>query len=433
MANKNIFCSTPWYELHIYWDGSLGICCTEQHKLYPESNQQYNIASMTIYDWFNSEPVTKFRQQILSDSKNTICNRCYSEEAIGGNSRREKTNLKNAIFMQAFEDSFDQSPAKKHFSISGQTDKMPIDLHIDLGNHCNLACKMCNAKASSKIAAQEVKWGLIESKKFLGHDWTSNQSVWDSFKQQLLEIPDLSNIHFMGGETLLSDRIEDLVDFLTSHQRWNVGFSFVTNGTIYNPGLIKKMSNFKRVGIEISIETLTDHNSYIRQGTDTKQVLENIFKYQQLMSHNVDVTLRPAISSLSIGTFWTLLQFTLDHRVVIKPNWCISPDFLDPKFLPAEIKKLYLPKYYQLIESLRHVDTNAAANLSDRHNCELMVKQWAQACVFALESDTPQDSEMLQALMVSHCQKWDKIYKFDARNLYPEFLEMFKKHEYISG
>ena len=71
---------------------------------------------------------------------------------------------------------------------------------------------MCFPRASSKIAVQEVKWGIESSKKYVGTDWTSDQSVWDNFKTQLVTIQKLKNIHFMGGETLISPRFEDLVD-----------------------------------------------------------------------------------------------------------------------------------------------------------------------------------------------------------------------------
>lgn len=170
MPNQNIFCNVPWYDLHIYWDGSFGICCSEDHKPYTESEQQYNIAHMTISDWFNSEPVRKFRLDIQGDQKLSLCRGCYLEEEHGGHSRRLKENQKSVIFTQAFDDSYLQSPGRKHFEFSsdGTTDTMPIDLHVNLGNFCNLACKMCSHDASSTIASQEVKWGIVESKKYLG-------------------------------------------------------------------------------------------------------------------------------------------------------------------------------------------------------------------------------------------------------------------------
>ena len=132
MTNKNIFCNTPWYELHIYWDGSLGICCQESHKLYKSDKD--NIATMPIADWFNSEPVKQFRQQVLGDKPVSACSACYQEEQVGGNSRRIKSNQKSAIFKQSFDQSFAQSPGFKHFNQSGITDTQPIDIHIDLGN-----------------------------------------------------------------------------------------------------------------------------------------------------------------------------------------------------------------------------------------------------------------------------------------------------------
>ena len=143
MPNQKIFCNTPWYELHIYWDGSLGICCQESHKLYDDNS--YNIATTTIAEWFNSDPVRHFRQGVLGDRPVSACSRCYQEESVGGNSRRIKSNQKSVIFQQAFADSFEQSPGRRHFNESGNTSTHPIDIHVDLGNYCNLACKMCDA------------------------------------------------------------------------------------------------------------------------------------------------------------------------------------------------------------------------------------------------------------------------------------------------
>lgn len=429
MADPNIFCTTPWYELQIYWDGGLGICCTERHRLYPESQQsQYNIANMSIKEWFNSPPVQQFRQALLGNRQHSACGRCYAEEALGAHSRRLKSNIKAAIFPIAFEQSFEQSPARHRFSESGLVDSQPIDMHIDLGNHCNLTCKMCDAASSSKIAAQELKWGNTSSQKFVGQDWTANEQVWQRFMQQLLDIPNLSNIHFMGGETLLSKRIEQLVDFLARHQRFDVAFSFVTNGTLYRPDLIRKMSKFRRVGIEISIETVTEHNSYVRQGTDTAQVLDHIQKYKSLCSAHMDVTLRPAISALTIGQFHTLLQYAMDHQLVIKPNWCIRPTWLNPNVLPGTIKQQYLLPYQQLMQQLCDVDISQPFNASDRHNVKHMVKQWALACIQVLESDQPADAEILLSTMVSHCKRWDTVSGLSPATLYPELMSLFESH-----
>lgn len=430
MSNSQIFCNSAWYELHIYWDGSYGICCTERHKLYSELGGQYNIANMSIQEWFNSEPVNRFRQQLLGDKEISVCQRCYSEEKLGAISKRIKGNLKSAIFMQAFSDSFHQSPGHKHFT-NPYYSGVPIDMHIDLGNHCNLTCKMCDAKSSSKIAAQEVKWGISSSRPFIGTNWTADQQVWDNFKHQLLDIPKLSNIHLMGGETLLSNRFEDLVDFLTDHQRFDVGFSFVTNGTIYNPDLVKKMSRFKRTGIEISIESVTDHNDYVRQGTNTAQVLDIIKKYNNLSNGTtVDVTIRPAISALSIGSFWTLLEYCLEQNMVMKPNWCIRPEFLNPVILPDEIKNQYLRHYIKIADKLKDLDSNRVFNASDHNNSNYIVKHWCNACITSLSLPQPDNANLLLEELVKHCSKWDSLADYSFEKLYPELVPLFEKYGY---
>ena len=434
--NQRIFCNTPWYELHIYWDGSLGICCQESHKLYSNSNQQYNIATMTIEDWFNSEPVRKFRTAMGGNDRLTECTRCYLEEDHGGNSRRLKSNAKSVIFTRtAFNASFEQSPGYQHFLHSndnqGYTNTFPIDLHVDLGNFCNLACKMCNAKASSSIAVQEVKWGIKSSKKYLGTDWTRNTDVWERFKQQLVNIPKLNNIHFMGGETLLTDRFEDLIDYMILHKRFDLCFSFVTNGTTFRPALIDKLKQFRRVGIEISIETLDNHNAYQRQGTNTSLVLENIQRYQQWCNESsITVALRPAPSILSIGYYTGLLQYALDNQLIVKSNLCYNPRFLSAEILPDKIKTLYRKRYREFLSHLDNVMINLDYNASDPNNYQMVIKEQALMCLAILETPTPLDSKIQLEAMVRHCKKWDQIYGYNARQLYPEFSELLDQYDY---
>lgn len=436
MADKHIFCNTPWYELHIYWDGSLGICCQEDHKLYQSTDTQYNIATMTIKDWFNSAPVKKFRTGISGRTRISECRRCYAEEDFGGNSRRLKSNQKSVIFTRtAFDASFEQSPGHQHFLTSaennGVTDTYPIDMHIDLGNFCNLACKMCNPRASSTIATQQVKWGIESSRQYLGTDWTRDEQVWNNFKQQLLELPKLNNIHFMGGETLLTGRFEDLVDTMIKHGRYELCFSFVTNGTVFRPELLDKLKLFRRVGIEVSIEALDNHNAYQRQGTDTALVLENIKRYQQWCDGtSITVALRPAPSVLSIGYYTELLQYALDNQFIVKSNLCTEPRFLAAEILPQSIKQQYQAKYLKFLDQLYAVDVDSDYNASDPNNHGRAIKEQAKMCLNILQTPTPEDSEAQLAEMVRHCKKWDSVYGYNARELYPEFIEILDRYDY---
>lgn len=425
----------PWYGLHIYWDGSFGICCSEDHKAYTTASSEYNISCMSIRDWFNSEPIRKFRMSILQDQKLSACRGCYLEEQHSGHSRRFTENQKSVIFTQAFNDSFAQSPGHKYFEHSaitdGFTNTMPVDLHINLGNFCNLGCKMCNAEASSTIASQEVKWGLVKSKPYLGTDWTRDTAVWNSFKQQLLDIEGLKNIHFMGGETLLTDRLEDLVDTMIEHKRFDLCFSFVTNGTVFKPAVLDKLKLFKRVGIEISIETLTEHNAYQRQGTNTAEVLANIKQYQTWCNNSsITITLRSAPSLLTIGYYHTLLEFALEQKFLIRSNLCYTPEFLYAIHLPVAVKKQYIKKYTELISKLDTMSVDTDFNTSDPHNYVMVVKKEAIMCIDLLSQCASVDSDKQLRLMVEHCCKWDRVYQLDARTLYPELAEVWDRYAY---
>lgn len=428
MPNSNIFCNTPWYELQIYWDGSLGICCQEAHKLH---DGRYNIATTTIAEWFDSEPVRHFRQGVLGERPVSACTRCYQEESMGGNSRRIKSNQKSVIFRQAFADSFEQSPGRRHFDESGITSTHPIDIHIDLGNYCNLACKMCNAQASSTIASQQVKWGIESSKQYLGTDWTRDQQVWNSFLTQLLDIPKLNNIHFMGGETLLTRRFEDFVDHMIAHDRLDVCFSFVTNGTTFNPELMTKLKKFRRVGIEVSIETVDAHNVYQRQGTDNHLVMTNLDRYQDMCNgSNITLTARPAVSALTIGYFPGLLEYCLDKKLIVKSLLVTNPRFLDAVILPDTAKQQYLEQYQPLVDRLDSVQVLADYNASDPNNHTAIVKEQVQMCMNILRQPAPPDAEQQLKLMVEHCRKWDQVYGDDARSLYPELAETWTQYGY---
>ena len=429
MANAKIFCNTPWYEAHIYWDGSLGICCQESRRLSLDS--KFNIRNMSLTEWFNSEPVRQLRQAVLSDLPTDICSQCYLEESVSNTSRRHRSNQKSVIFTKtAFQNSFEQSPGRRHFTADGLSTTLPIDLHIDLGNYCNLACKMCWSGASTRIATQYVKWGYEDHRQYLGNDWTKDTNVWNKFLDELLTIPKLKNIHFMGGETLLTTRLEEFVDFMILHKRFDICFSFVTNGTTFNESLISKLKHFARVGIEVSIETITKHNDYVRQGTNTNDVLKNIQRYKQHCNNStISVTLRPAINALTIGYYHTLLEYCLENQFLIKSLIVANPKYLDPGVLPAAVRNKYKENYQKLLIELDDSVTDTEFNESDPHNYRRSIKLQVEQILALLDCTVPQQEELLKE-MISTCKKWDNELNFNALELYPELTTEFKAHGY---
>lgn len=422
VPDSRIFCNTPWFEAHVYWDGSLGVCCQERHKLYAESATGYNIRDMSLLEWCQSEPVQQFRSQILGSRPNTACTKCYQEEAAGGISRRLRANLKSVIFTrQAFDASWQQSPHRERFTPnSAQT---PVDLHIDLGNFCNLTCKMCHAEASSRIAQQQVFWGHADSKRFVGQDWTRDRDTWNRFLDDLLAMPNLENLHFMGGETVLTPRFPELLDWLIDHGRTDVRISFVTNGTRWREDVMNRLTQFRGVGAEISIESVTQHNDYVRQGTDTTQVLQNIARYQAWandQSHTV--TLRSAPQALTMSSYHTLLRWALEQRLIIKANVCMRPEFMQVRVLPESVREQYRVQYQHLIAQLNDIDISGDYNTSDPNAVEHSVKEQAQLSLGLLSQSAPANQHQLLQQLRQHCAQWDTVGTMQFADIYPELL-----------
>jgi hypothetical protein len=208
-------------------------------------------------------------------------------------------------------------------------------------------------------------------------------------------------------------------------------FSFVTNGTVFKPSLLDKLKKFRRVGIEVSIETVDQHNAYQRQGTDTELVLKNINRYlEHCNGSSVTVALRPAPSLLSMGYYPELLQYALDRQLIVKSNLCYNPRFLSAEILPETVKQQYQQGYLKLLNQLCDVGVNSDYNASDPHNYRQAVKEQAEMCLSVLKTPTPEDSEQQLEALVRHCERWDGVYGYNARTLYPEFGEILDRYDY---
>ena len=393
---------------------------------------------MSIKEWYDSVPMREARLQVLGGQQWNHCARCWHEEKVSDTSRRHRSNQKSVIFTkQNFPESYQQSPGFEKFehsrSNAGAYDGMPIDLHIDLGNYCNLACKMCNPSASSRIASQHRQWNMISA---VSQDWTADPEVWNRFREELVSISKLKNIHFMGGETIIQPRFHDLVDFLIDHGRTDVCMSFVTNGTSFDKNLMEKLKRFPRVGLEISIETLDTLNEYTRQGTDNSMVLANIENYiNECNGTTITVTLRPAPGLLTVRSYWQVIELALQKGLLIKSNLCTDPDFLDITVVPKNIRDQYRLPYLDLLTryALDEADVWSDYNESDPNNFRRVAKNQILQILRILDLPEPDDRDRRWSALVQHLDRWDRVFGFDARVLYPEFAHILDKHGYLQN
>ena len=433
MPNQKIFCNVPWTNTHIYWDGSYGVCCSEKGKPYAHSQSaQFNIKNMGIAEWYNSDTMKQVRAKIRSDQPIPECRGCYHEEKHGYESRRIKENFKSVIFTeQSFQKSYEQSTGYDAFEHTGDAE-MPIDWHVDLGNECNLACKMCNPNASSIIANQYKKWDLLTQP--INVNWTRDTRTWNRFLTDLVQIKKLNRVHFMGGEPTLSKRFPEFLQYMLNNNRNDISVSFVTNGTIINENIIELLQQFRTCDIEVSIESIRDNNHYIRQGKGkvTDEVIKNILYLKSLQNDRLHVILRSVPQLLNVNNYDQYIQWAYQNQLPISGIPLIQPKHYQISVLPLAIRQSFIPQYENLLNLIDSNNTEPSGVSTGRNVGALSTQltREVNSIVNMLNAPEPDDVEKLRADLVADMLRWDRVYQLDALAVYPEYRDFLIQYGY---
>ena len=109
---------------------------------------------------------------------------------------------------------------------------------------------------------------------------------------------------------------------------------------------------------------------------------------------------------------------------------CYDPRFLSVEILPDSIKKQYQLKYQEFLLQFDSIVVDQDYNASDPNNYKSVIKQQAEMYLSVLQTPTPEDSEQALEALVRHCERWDRVYGYDAKKLYPEFQEILDRYGY---
>lgn len=432
MANQKIFCAVPWSNHHFYWDGTYGVCSSETHR----PKQQYNLNDTSLIQWYDSDAMRDFRCRIQGDEQLPECRVCYKEEAEGHQSRRIKENYKLGIFTEhtnnTFQQSFKQSEWFSKINADGATDLLPLDWHIDLGNECNFACKMCIPEASSKIASAYKSWNIEYNRK---PNWVNFDASW----QQLLENLDtvkqrLNRIHIIGGEPLVNKKFHQLVDWLLENNYKHISISTVTNGTNVTQEIVDKFKQFRLAHFEISAESINRTNDYIRQGCEYTKLWETIYFLAEQQSDNFQLVLRSAPQLLSVNDYYSYLLRAYRLGLAVDSVPLSYPTYMAIDVLPWEIRQDLKPKYQEVLIELEKDITEKSFNTlaigRDTSRLAQLLARECRAIIAMLDSPTPDDVDELRYKLVEWMQRWDAKYNLNAIEFYPEYEQFFRHYGY---
>jgi radical SAM protein with 4Fe4S-binding SPASM domain len=136
LTQSKRFCIYPWIHLHAYPTGAAYPCCQSEMR-YPVGDCRKN----TLQEIWNSPEQKKLRRNMLSETPNPACNRCYEQEESGFFSGRRSANKHHGHHIDRVHDT----------QADGTYGKFEMTYwDIRFSNLCNLRCRSCGHIFSSQ-------------------------------------------------------------------------------------------------------------------------------------------------------------------------------------------------------------------------------------------------------------------------------------------
>ena len=154
-AFRDTFCVLAWNHLQIAPNGTVKMCCIAEEDV-QEKGRTMSLYTDTYEEIWNSDYMRDARRGMADGEKISPCMRCYREEDSVGQSRRTIQNGTWLAKTGRTREDFIQDARDDSWMVRDR----PGFLQLNLGNLCNLACRMCSSQYSSRIEADSVhnKW-----------------------------------------------------------------------------------------------------------------------------------------------------------------------------------------------------------------------------------------------------------------------------------
>ena len=311
---KDFPCNAPKGSIAIVVpDGYVKPCCAFIHQTndWLETSNLYHTKSfddiLTSHHWNNYEP-------------NKHCVSCIEhEEAIdshdGPSSLREHWNLE----------------------ISDDTNKLEY-MELALDFTCNMMCRMCGPRQSSKWNASPILKELQTFTKFDKAYYKKTTGLKEYSKQLMVNLnnTDLSNIkevRLVGGEPLYSKNLPAFIDLLKKQEHWkDIKIILISNGSIIPDEVLFEGFDLE---IQISIDAIGDLGSTIRMKQDWNMINKNIRAMNDLYNVN---SLHCTVSIMNINKMQEFIDYCDSLKIQESFSMLHGPNYLKLNIIPREFR-----------------------------------------------------------------------------------------------
>jgi len=328
--------------LHAYPTGEAYPCCHAEMGV----GQVGNCRENTLEQIWNDAPMQRLRADMLSETPNAACGRCYEQEESGFFSGRRSAN-------------------KHHGHHVKKLETNPFEMtywDIRFSNLCNLKCRSCGHIFSSQWYQDQAKLAggnWKEKNTVLNYAGRTETDMWTQLEPHLDYV---EQIYFAGGEPLLMEEHYRILDELVKRKRFDVRLIYNTNFThtdLKGNSVFEYWRQFDSIAVGASLDASGARGEYIRKGTNWAMVEQNRRKMIEICPA-VDFYISPTLSimnALHLPDFhkeWVAKG--LIRAQDLNVNILQDPVHYRIDIAPAEYKGILLARYREHIEWLRGQD-----------------------------------------------------------------------------
>lgn len=302
---SDTYCPLPWVASNLCPDNTMMPCCQYRREIPIKT---------TFTDTFNGQEYNLIRTKMLNSEKIDSCESCYKHEASGFESMR-------------------QGSIKRWGHVTTPSLKA---LEIEFDNVCNLKCRGCGSGNSHSWYEDE--------KELYGRTLSDKKYKFTTLYEQI-DLSNIEELRFYGGEPLLSQRCEDFCKrLLESGSTPNL--VLFTNGTVMpRPFTSKVFKQAKHLTIALSIDAYGKLNEYFRSGTKFDTVIANLKEYVKLAEsrppNTTTIQIHTTVNVYNVNKLEELDIFLREHfpSVTFSKECLQYPPWLSIKNLPKSYKE----------------------------------------------------------------------------------------------
>lgn len=214
-------------------------------------------------------------------------------------------------------------------------------IHLRLGNKCNLRCVMCGPNASNQWYDDYVAVTGNESFKTADNEYQLEKSgsryrlrndAFNFSESEKLAIViadhsrDLKELHFHGGEPLLSRSHNKLIDLLIEKDLSSqIELNYHTNATVHDDSLYGKLSQFRSVRMMLSLDGVGKINDAIRWPSKWSEI-EHVI--DAMRNHGFNLSVNHTLHMLNAEHLPSFLDYMHGIGMPVTVNPVIDPGYM---------------------------------------------------------------------------------------------------------